>query len=154
MKKFLTVLLAILAIALPAASQTQVKWRTAVRMTSDTEGVVTVKAIIPEGFHLYGTTVPEGGPVATTFDFGASKGVKFRGDMSPSSVPVTARDEAFGIDLQWWTGPVAFPQHFTITDPATAQIVLKIKYMMCNGTNCMPPRTENITIPNTRLKKK
>lgn len=147
MKKYMLVLVAMIAFAIGAAAQTQVKWRTAVRMASPTEGTVTVRAIIPEGFHLYAFEIPAGGPKATSLDFSASKGVELIGRPGASPAPVSARDEAFGMDLQWWTGRVAFTQRFRLTDPAAARIDIKITYMTCNGANCMPPRTENVSAP-------
>lgn len=160
MKKILFLLLSALMVALAAGAQAPgaavVKWRTSVRMTSPTEGVVTVRAIIPEGAHLYGMTMPEGGPKATTLDFGASQGVKFTGRTSASPAPTVARDEAFGMDLQWWEGRVAFSQSFRLTakDAAEARINVKVTYMTCNGMNCMPPRTESISAPVPQFKKK
>lgn len=147
MKKYILALLAVVAVALGAAAQQTVKWRTSVRMTSPTEGTVTIRAIIPEGAHLYGMKMPEGGPKATTFDFSSSKGVKLHGEVSAAPAPVTARDEAFGCDLQWWTSRVAFAQRFTLTDTKDARIGIKITYMTCNGANCTPPRTETISAP-------
>lgn len=154
MKKTLLLLMLLLT-AIGATAQTAaVKWRTSVRLTSATEGIVTVRAIIPEGWHLYGLTMPEGGPRATSLDFSGSRGVKFAGDIKAESAYTTARDEAFGMDLQWWTGRVAFTQRFRLTgDAADARINIKINYMMCNGANCMPPRTENISAPIPPLKK-
>ena len=147
MKRYMLALVALLVFAIGAGAQTNVKWRTSVRMTSPTEGVVTVRAIIPEGAHLYGLAMPEGGPRATSFDFSASKGVTLTGKLGAAPAPVSARDEAFGMDLQWWTGRVAFTQRFRVDDPAAARIDIKINYMTCNGANCMPPRTESISAP-------
>ena len=153
MKKYLLALLAAMVVVLSATAQEPVKWRTAVRMTSPTEGTVTVRAIIPEGAHLYGLTMPQGGPKATSLDFSASRGIALKGKLSASPAPVTARDEAFGCDLQWWTGRVAFTQHFTITDAKDARVNIKITYMTCNGANCMPPRTESVSAPVPPYKK-
>lgn len=157
MKKILLVLLSVLTVALALPAQTpgaaSVKWRTSVRMTSPEEGVVTVRAIIPEGSHLYGMELPEGGPKATVLDFGASTGVRLLGAATAAPKPVTARDEAFGIDLQWWEDRVAFTQRFRVTDAAHARINLKVTYMSCNGQNCTPPRTESISAPVPPYKK-
>ena len=87
MKKYLLALLAVVAVVLSAAAQEPVKWRTAVRMTSPTEGTVTVRAIIPEGAHLYGLTMPQGGPKATSLDFSASRGIALKGKRSGSPRP-------------------------------------------------------------------
>ncbi|MBD5276812.1 MAG: hypothetical protein HDS30_04060 [Bacteroides sp.] len=152
MKKYLLMLLALVAVAVGAAAQNSVKWRTAVRMVSPTEGEVTVRAIIPEGFHMYGTKAVQGGPVATTFNYDGSTGVEFSGKTAFSPAPVSGMDEAFGTELQWWTGRVAFTRKFRVTDAAKARIAISVKYMMCNGANCMPPRTENIVINADKLK--
>lgn len=153
MKKYLLMLLAALAVAVGASAQTGVKWRTSVAMTSDTEGELTVRAIIPEGFHMYGMTAVKGGPVATTFNFDASTGVEFKGRTAFAPAPQKGKDEAFGTDLEWWTGRVAFTRKFRVTDAAKARIAISVKYMMCNGANCLPPRTENIVITADKLKK-
>ncbi|MDE6108935.1 MAG: hypothetical protein K2F72_01445 [Muribaculaceae bacterium] len=152
MKKYLLMLLAALAVALGASAQNSVKWRTSVKMTSATEGEVTVRAIIPEGFHMYGTTAVKGGPVATSFNFDGSTGVEFAGKTSFAPAPSKGLDEAFGTELEWWTGRVAFTRKFRVTDAAKARIAISVKYMMCNGANCLPPRTENIVINADRLK--
>lgn len=147
MKKILTLIVAVLAVAFGCMAQDTVKWRTSVRMTSASEGVVTVRAIIPAGWHLYGMEMPEGGPRATVLDFSSSKGVNLTGKTVADPAPVTAMDEAFGTRLQWWEGRVAFSQRFRVTDAKTARIELKVTYMTCNGSNCMPPRTESISAP-------
>lgn len=159
MKKICFVLLSLLlSAAIAAGAQAPaggaaVKWRTSVSMTSPTEGTVTVRAIISDGWHLYGMEVPEGGPRATSLDFGPSTGVEFTGRTAAEPAPVSARDEAFGMDLQWWQGRVAFSRRFRVTDVAKARIGIKITYMCCNGANCLPPRTENISAPVPEYKK-
>lgn len=159
MKKIRFVLLSLLlsaAIAAGAqapAGATAVKWRTSVCMTSPTEGTVTVRAIISDGWHLYGMQIPDGGPKATSLDFGASTGVEFLGHTAAEPAPATARDEAFGMNLQWWEGRVAFSRRFRVKDAAKARIGIKITYMCCNGANCLPPRTENISAPVPEYKK-
>ena len=147
MKKYLIALTAVMAVVIGAAASQPVKWRTSVRMTSPTEGTVTVRAIIPEGFHLYGMSMPEGGPKATSLDFTGSCGITLIGSTGFAPAPVTAHDEAFGCDLQWWAGRVAFTQRFRLTDPKDAKVNIKISFMTCNGTNCTPPQTANISAP-------
>lgn len=122
-----------------------VKWRTTVKMTSAKEGVLTLKAIITNGWHMYGTTLPKDGPKATEFDFAASKGVKFTDNFTPSSKPVVKNDEMFGLTLNWWESTVTFTRHFKLTGKVDdALIEGTITYMSCNNTSCMPPKKENI----------
>ena len=140
-------LAAALLLALPAAAQNQVKWRTQVKMTTETEGTLTVTAIPLQGWHLYGTKLPKGGPKPTVLDLSASKGVKFLGDFKPSVKPVEKKDEMFGLTLNWWNQRVSFTRRFKLTGAkANAVISGRITYMACNDENCTPPRTENITL--------
>ena len=158
MKKICFLMLSlIMAMAIAATAQTPggaaVKWRTSVSMKSPTEGTVTVRAIIPEGWHIYGMHMPEGGPKATSLDFAGSTGVEFAGQTKAEPAPTKGRDEAFGEELEWWEGRVAFTRRFRVTDAAKARINLKATYMSCSGTNCLPPRSENISVPVPAYKK-
>lgn len=148
MKKITFLLAAIIISMMSAVAQTTpVKWRSSVKMTSSTEGVITIKAVISDGWHLYGTNIPDGGPKATVLDFSESKGVKFTGSFTPSAKPTTKMDEMFGIKLSWWASDVTFTRKFKLTGKkADAVINGKISYMACNDENCMPPKTESVTL--------
>ena len=129
------------------AQQDAIRWRTTVRMTTATEGVLTVRALVGEGWHLYGTKLPKGGPKPTVLDFSASKGVKFTGEFKPSVAPVKRHDEMFGLTLSWWDKNVTFTRPFCLTGPkADAVIEGKITYMGCNDDNCLPPKTQTVRL--------
>lgn len=147
MKKLaLFLILTFACLGAAAQSSAPVVWRTFVKMTSRTEGVITAKAIIGQGWHMYGTTLPEGGPIATKFDFSKSTGVKFIGEMTPSVKPTEKMDAIFGLKLNWWGDNVTFTRKFKLTTTADkASINWSVTYMACNDNNCMPPKTENFT---------
>lgn len=149
MKKFIRFV--IVAFALLCFSQIQaqnvkpVNWRVSVKMTSEKEGILTMRATLEPGWHLYGTTLPEGGPKATQFDFAESKGIKFTGQLTPSIKPVEVEDQMFGMKLNWWDKTVTFTRTFTVTNPAEAVVKGNIYYMACNNQTCMPPQTESFS---------
>ena len=66
-------LFALLMLALPLCAQIYdpVKWTFEQKQLSETEGEIILKATIDEGWHLYGTQLPEDGPIATSFTFEA-----------------------------------------------------------------------------------
>lgn len=147
MKKITFLFAALIISMMSAVAQTPVKWRTSVEMKSSTVGVLTVKAIITDGWHLYGTNIPDGGPKATVLDFSDSKGVKFTSEFKSSVKPTEKMDEMFGIKLSWWASNVTFTRKFKLTGKKTdATINGKISYMACNDENCMPPKTESVTL--------
>lgn len=121
-----------------------IKWRMSVKMTSPTEGTVTLRAIIADGWHLYGTEIPKNGPVPTTFDFSSSKGVKFLGAFQPSATPISKTDKNFGMALNWWDKDVSFVRKFKLTGKIDeAEISGSVKFMGCNDANCLPPKTQS-----------
>lgn len=133
--------------ARPAGSDTPpVRWRTIIKSAGPDCGTVTFKALVAPGWHLYGLTLPAGGPKPTVFDLKASTDVEFTGAVTPSRKPVESNDPLFGITLSWWDSNVEFTVPFKITGKAP-RIDAKINYMACDGTTCMPPKTESISAP-------
>lgn len=128
-----------------AQDNAPITWRCNVKMTSKTEGEIILKATISEGWHLYGTTLPKGGPKPTSIKFDKSTGVKFIGNPAPSKKPVEMKDPMFGITLNYWSGIVIFRQKFKVTDKAKAHIGGEVIYMGCNDQTCTPPATFNIS---------
>lgn len=145
MKKTVLSLLAIFVLALAASAQSPVRWRVSVTMTSPNEGEIVIKALINEGWHLYGLTMPQGGPKATQFDFSNSNGIELNGDIHPSREAIVKMDPLFGKELSWWDRNVNFTQHFRVTNKQEGNISVQISFMSCNGGTCTPPRTETIS---------
>lgn len=138
---------AVFALGAAGPAAKPVKWRTIIKTTGPESGVVTFKAIVAPGWHLYDMTLPEGGPKPTAFDLSASKGLRFDGPVKPSRKALAADDPMFGMKLAWWDANVDFTVPFTVVDPATAHLAAKITYMACDGSTCRPPSTENIGTP-------
>ena len=147
-EKILTLLIIITMAATAAMAQTvqPVKWRISVKMTSKTEGVVTIRAIVGQGWHLYGLDIPKGGPKPTSFNFSKSEGIELAGGIAPSVKPEARQDAAFGMELF----PMVLKRKFHTTFPSKGQwpgkIDLAIVYMACNDENCMPPKTETFSV--------
>ncbi len=122
-------------------AQTPSQWRLTVKMTSSNEGIATVKAIIEPGWHIYGLSMPAGGPSSTNLDFSQSAGIKLIGKLSVSPEPKTGHDKLFDMKLSWWDSDVAFRQKFKVTSPNDAIIKCTVKYMGCNNQQCSMPLT-------------
>ncbi len=146
---FLLLVMALTAIA--SQPQSPVRWRTIIKQTGPDCGTVTFRALVGEGWHLYGTILPEDGPKPTTFDLSESTGVVFDGVPSPKRDAVKAVDELFGAEMEWWDANIDFSVNFHVTDAENAFLKAQISYMACNGVTCRPPTTENIAT-SIRLK--
>lgn len=157
MKKILSLFAAVLVLGIAVASAQQatpIRWRMVIKMTSPSEGYVTVRALLDEGWHLYGFNLPKGGPKPTELDFAASEGVTFTGKPVPSVQPVEKEDSQFGGTLQQWESNVSFTQKFKLSGKRdNAKIVLNIKYMGCNDVTCLPPSSTTLSTPVPVYKK-
>lgn len=153
MKKISIVFSLILFSLVTLSAQSPIKWRNKVKMVNETEGVLTMKAIIEPGWHLYGTNLPSGGPKATKFDLSSSEGIKFIGEITSSSAPKNVHDNVFNLDLNWWESSVTFTRKFKLTGKGTPKIVGSIFFMGCNDQTCLPPTTQKLNIVVTPYKK-
>lgn len=124
-----------------------VKWKSAIKMTDATNGVVTFTATVDAGWHVYGTQLPAGGPEPTSVHWNI-QGVKLVGGLTPSKAAHKQHDETFDMDLSWWTGSVTLSQKFTIT-AKEYKIEGSIRYMACDDENCTPPKSESFSFKGT-----
>lgn len=145
MKRYIIIMLCAIAGMVSMAAQTPIRWRMTVKMTDATEGVVTLRALVEPGWHLYSTKLPANGPKPTVIDLSASTGVKFSGTPVPSHKALSVDDPMFGMRLDWWDANVEFTQKFKVTDADKARIEAKVTYMGCNNENCLPPKTNTFS---------
>lgn len=124
-----------------------VKWKSAIKMTDATNGVVTFTATVDAGWHVYGTQLPSGGPEPTSVQWN-NHGVKLVGGLTPSKAVHKQHDETFDMDLSWWTGSVTLSQKFTVT-AKEYKIEGSIRYMACDDENCTPPKSESFSFKGT-----
>lgn len=135
-------LLTVLGFTLRAQIVTPVKWNVTSEMTSADEGVVRFAATVEDGWHLYGTTLPDGGPRPTTINFDRIEGVELIGGLEPSVAPVEKVDMVFHLKLNWWDTDVTLSQKFRLTGKNGYLIAGTISFQGCNDGSCIPPAKE------------
>lgn len=150
MKKFFKLLFLICAlfgtgVFAVSAQSNPFAWRANVKMSTATEGEIILKVTIADGWHLYGTQLPKGGPRPTVIDLSRSKGVKLIGKPVASAQPIVKQDKMFDLKLSYWTGSVTFRQRFKVTDNKTAHIDGTVNYMGCNDVTCSAPSVFTIS---------
>ena len=143
-KRLPAVILALIAVMVATfATQAQImepiKWNNSMKMTSDREGVITFAATIDEGWHLYGLTLPDGGPHPTQIEFTKLDNVELVGQLTPSAAPLEKLDEVFALNLSWWENAVSFKQKFKVKAAGAFAIEGEITFQGCNDSSCLPP---------------
>ncbi len=137
-----TLLFAALAVALQAQIVNPIVWNITSELTSATEGVIRFNATVEPGWHLYGTTLPDGGPRATSVTYSRLEGVELVGALEPSQAPVEKVDMVFHLKLNWWESDVTLTQHFRLTGDKGYLIEGNISFQGCNDGSCIPPAKE------------
>lgn len=139
-------LLTLVAVCLCVQAQmfNPVHWKNSVKMTDDTHGVVMLTATIDQGWHLYDTQLPDGGPIPTSVEWKTLDGVKLEGKLTPSAKPHEEMDNTFEMKLRWWTGKVTLSQRFVVT-AEKYNIKGAVRYMACNDETCTSPSAENFS---------
>lgn len=163
MKKLVALFFAVLTILtvsaqMPGEALQPVKWSLELKMKDSKNGVIMLRADVQKGWHLYGTVMPEDGPMATEIKLSLSKGVTLAGVLHPSVAPVKINDPMFGVELNWWDKPVTFTAPVTIDATKAAgtpvSVSATVSFMACNDVTCAPPTTETIKAKITPASKK
>jgi len=117
---------------------TPVKWSFETKKTGDKEYELIFIATIDEGWHVYSTDVPPGGPVATSFIFEDSENWEKVGEMIVPEA-VEKYDNAFEMDLAYFEGEAVFIQKVKVLGTELSTIKGELEFMACDDTQCLPP---------------
>ena len=128
----------------------KVKWKAILRPTDARRGEgaqIVVTAQIPKGWHLYSTTQPKGGPIATTLKIASNSAVVSSGaPLQPK--PKVSFDKGFGINVETFENSVAFglPIKIAANAPPKFKIAIQVRSMICSDTTCLPPQSETLSL--------
>ncbi len=122
-----------------------IQWQKEVKQISDSEFDILFTATIGDGWHLYGTEIPEGGPQKTELNFDKFEGVELVGSLKATSQAITKYDEMFEMTITYFEHKAKFVQRFKITKP-DYQIEAYVRYMICNDGQCLPPTNFEFTL--------
>lgn len=144
MQRLYTIILSLMLFAFGANAQMlePIVWSSTIKMTSNNEGVMTFKASIDDGWHLYSFDLPENGPNATKISFEKTSGIELLGEIVPSRQPIDTVDLVFNIRVGWWDADVEFSQKFMVLEEGKYDIAGEIYFQACNGETCIAPTTE------------
>ena len=120
MRKFLFAVVALVAsFAVNAQILEPVKWSTSVEKLSDTEFDLVSKATIDKGWHLYSQTVPEDGPIATSFIYDDSEGNFTIEGNTIEEEGHTVKDPVFDMEIKYFENEAIFKQHVKVKEGVT-----------------------------------
>ncbi len=117
-----------------------VTWRFALQDKGNGTVELSAMAAIQDGWHIYGTELPDGGPNATEMTVGEIRGaVKTGGLKARGATLHKAFDPAFQMELGYYEGTVSFVQLFLVTDKSAFLVSGEVRAQACDESSCTPP---------------
>ncbi len=136
----LTFIVFILFLTFPSFAQIiePIKWSFDSRQNGrDVELIFT--AAIDEGWHLYDTYLPEGGPIATQIVFADSTLFEIAGDLVREPQPVEKFDNIFMLNLRFFSDKATLTQKIRLNNDNPVEISGYVLFMGCDDEMCLPP---------------
>ena len=144
MKKFIALLISLLVSAVAMAQPSPVKWSASAVETDATTYEVRLTADIDQGWHIY-----DFGPYAEDLYISTTEitidGAEKVGEITASKAPHRAYDDVYEAEIGTWEGKVVFTQKVkAAAEPKT--ISIDVFYGACNDQNCIPPKSEQLSV--------
>lgn len=124
-----------------------VDWATSVEKTNDSTYTLIATATIEDGWHLYSQDVPDGGPIATEFNYKESDAYVLSGKTIEEEGN-TIQDPVFEMEITYFEDEVDFRQQIRYSG-APIKVTGEVTFMVCDDERCLAPTTEELvfTLP-------
>ena len=137
-------LLLVCTVTCMAQMQDPVHFKSELKQISGTEAEIVFTATIDDGWHVYSTDLPDGGPISATFNVDKIEGAELVGKLTPVGKEEDKFDQMFQMQVRFFEHNAQFVQKIKITD-ATFKIEGYMQYGACNDQNCLPPTDVNFS---------
>lgn len=94
---------------------------------------------ISQGWHVYSTNMPKGGPTSANLEFDSIRGIRPVGALSFTGQEIDREDPVFQMRVRYFENKVSFHQDFLPTEPNWF-LEGSFVYGTCNDVNCLPPQ--------------
>ena len=138
MKHLIYILFLFFSVSFYSQIEDPIKWETSVEKTSETEYTLITTAILEKGWHLYSQTVPEDGPIPTTFMYNVADGKVSLQGKTLEEEGHTVDDPVFGMKIKFFENKAIFKQQVKI-DKTINTINGAVEFMVCDDTKCLAP---------------
>lgn len=141
MKKIVTTLFGFLFLFTAFISaQDIVTWNFSLEDAGNGEVNIVAKASVQQGWYMYDTKIPDGGPNPTMIEFDKTIGADVVGEFQSVDKKATVKyDEIFGMEIGTFTNSVTFAQRLRVTDKGSFSVEGNVRAQACNDQTCTPP---------------
>ena len=103
------------------------------------DGTIEFEAYIEDGFHLYSTNIPEGGPTPMEVNYSLVEGAEIVGELTPGEGAVTEMDQMFEMMVSYFSESAVFTQKVKFLG-GKYRIKGTLRFQSCSDSNCVPGR--------------
>ena len=103
------------------------------------DGTIEFEAYIEDGFHLYSTDIPEGGPTPMEVTYSVVEGAEIVGALVPGDGAVTEMDPMFEMMVSYFCESAVFTQKVKFLG-GKYRIKGTLRFQSCSDSNCVPGR--------------
>lgn len=106
------------------------------------------------GWHVYGLTPKENGPVPAKLDVYDTTAYQPVGDAFTRTEAILEMDKAFGVELEYYEDQAVFVQKVKLNEPV-AELQFSFEYQVCDDWMCLKPEwlDESVEIKKDFFKK-
>ena len=103
------------------------------------DGTIEFEAYIEDGFHLYSTNIPEGGPTPMEVNYSLVEGAEIVGELTPGEGAVTEMDQMFEMMVSYFSESAVFTQKVKFLG-GKYRIKGTLRFQSCSDSSCVPGR--------------
>ena len=136
--RLITILLFLAAI--PVVAQSPLSWRFSLEDMESGEVALVAKVTVEQGWYMYDTQIPEGGPTPTQIEFDRVEGAEPVGKFQAKGIqPSVKYDDIFEMEIGSFTGTVEFVQRLKVTDKQRFAVEGSVRAQACNDQTARHP---------------
>ena len=133
-------------------AQNPISWDFKLSDAGNGEVNILATATVEQGWYMYDTKIPDGGPNPTMIEFDEIRGAIAVGDFKSIDKEAKVKfDEIFQMEIGSFTNSVTFAQRLKVTDKAVFSVIGNVRAQACNDQTCTPPLPVDFTFSGSNL---
>lgn len=123
-----------------------IKWSFSAVRLDDGAYELHLTATLGDGWHTYSQETPSGGPAPTEISFSNNPLLSMQGVVREEGKLNKHFEPLFGVNVMQYSKRVDFVQKLVLKHPVKTTVKGKIRFMVCNDHECLPPAVKEFDI--------
>ncbi|MDD3511060.1 MAG: cytochrome c biogenesis protein CcdA [Fermentimonas sp.] len=142
----------LLLVSFSLHAQNPISWDFKLSDAGNGEVNILATATVEQGWYMYDTNIPEGGPNPTMIEFDEIRGAVAVGDFKSVDKEAKVKfDEIFQMEIGSFTNSVTFAQRLKVTDKSAFSVIGNVRAQACNDQTCTPPLPVDFSFSGSNL---